>query len=77
MAQAAPSDRPLLQALRNQRLAALCLAGPALGVLLVDAIFGLPRALLLMALGMVGFTAILFGILLQGEYRAVRRAPRR
>lgn len=61
-----------MQALWNQRLAGLLILSPALGVVLVELIFGLPRDLQLMAAGMLILTVGLFSILLGGEYRALR-----
>lgn len=68
-----PSAMPrLMQALWNQRLAGLFILSPALGVVLVELIFGLSQDLQLMAAGMLILSIALFGILLGGEYRALR-----
>jgi hypothetical protein len=69
--------RPLLQALWNQRLPGLFITGPAISVLLVDLVFGLPHNLQTMAIVMFVFTLALFSILLGGEYRALRHKPNR
>ena len=57
------------QAVWNLRLLGLFLLGPVLGVLLVDAIFGLPGALRLLAGCMFLFSLALFAILVRGECR--------
>ena len=61
----------------NLRYAGLFLAGPVAGLALLALIFGMSAGMARMALGMVVFTAALFGILLKGEYDRLSRLPRR
>ena len=60
----------------NLRWAGLFLAGPAAGLLPLTLIFGMSAGMARMTLGMVLFTAALFGVLFKGEYDRLRRLPR-
>lgn len=60
----------------NLRWAGLFLAGPAAGLVPLALIFGMSTGMARMALGMVVFTAALFGILFKGEYDRLGRLPR-
>lgn len=64
------------QALWNMRWPALYLCGPVVGLLLIDLLFGLPGRLWLLAAGFFLFSLLLFGILIRGETRRLRAAPR-
>ena len=61
----------------NMRYAGLFVAGPIAGLVLLAVIFGMSLGMQRMALGMVVFTAALFGILVKGEYDRLSRPPRR
>ena len=61
------------QAIWNLRLLGLFLLGPVVGVLLVNAIFGLPGALRLLAGAMFLFSLALFAVLVRGERRRLER----
>lgn len=61
----------------NMRFAGLFAAGPVAGLLLLAVTFGMSLGMQRMALGMVVFTAALFGLLVKGEYDRLPRAPRR
>jgi hypothetical protein len=67
------TDRPALRALWNMRLPSLLLLGPALGVLLVDMIFGLPFELRMAAGMMMVVSILLFGVLFNAERRQISR----
>ena len=68
------SSRRALAVLWNLRGLALFLIGPAAGVGLGAAIFGLPRDLQIVAAVMFVFSLGLFGVLVRGEWRRVARA---
>ncbi len=61
----------------NMRFAGLFAAGPAVGLGLLAATFGMSLGMQRMALGMVVFTAALFGLLVKGEYDRLSRSPHR
>lgn len=67
------TTRPALRALWNMRVPSLLLLGPALGLLLVDMIFGLPFEVRVAAGIMMMVSLVLFGILFNGERRAISR----
>ena len=64
---------PAAQALWNLRGLALFLVGPAIGVWLGAAIFGMPRTLLIAASLMFLFSLALFAVMLRGECRRLAR----
>ena len=68
--------RHLAQACWNMRLLALVVCGPALGLAMTAAIFGLPSDLRRLALGMSLFVLALFGVLVRAEYRRLSNDPR-
>ena len=60
----------------NLRLAALFMAGPIAGLVLLAVTFGMSVGMQRMALGMVVFSLALYGILIKGEYDRLLRQPR-
>ena len=68
--------RRAVRAFWNMRLAALFAAGPLAGLALQSLIFSLPSGLWRMALCMVAFLILGFGVLLKGEYRRLAPRPR-
>lgn len=67
--------RRVRRVLWNLRGLALFLIGPVAGILLADAIFGLPRNLLIAAAVMFGFSLLTFGLLIRGEWRRLPHGP--
>ena len=63
-----------LQALWNMRVLGLFLVAPVLGVVLADAIFGLPGNIRLAATVMFLVSLSMLGLLVQAEYRRLARA---
>ena len=61
----------------NLRWAGLFLAGPVAGFVPLALIFGMSAGMVRVAMGMVVFTAALFGILIKGEYDRLSHLPRR
>lgn len=66
----------LTQAIWHMRVPALFICGPVLGVLMIESFFGLPRHLWYLAAGFFLFSLVLFGILVRGEIRRIRRAAK-
>ena len=63
--------RPMLQALWNLRALALFLLGPMLGIALVEAIFGMPPGLYLLAAGMFVVSLATLLALVNAERRRI------
>ena len=63
-----------LQALWNMRVLGLFLVAPVLGVILADAIFGLPGNIRLAAAVMFLVSLSMLGLLVRTEYRRLARA---
>ena len=57
----------------NLRFAGLFAAGPVAGLFLLAATFGMTTGMRRMALVMVLFTLLLFGLLVKGEYDRLAR----
>ena len=68
----ADRSRPLFEVLWNLRGLALFLVGPAVGVALGAAIFGLPQPLEIAAVVMFAFSLGVLAILGRAEWRTVR-----
>ncbi|WP_162622872.1 hypothetical protein [Salinisphaera orenii] len=64
---------PVRQALWNMRLPAVFILGPLVGLFMVSLIFGLSGQLWLLGLGFFAFSCVLFGILVNGEIKRLRR----
>ena len=57
----------------NLRIAGLFMVGPVAGLVLLAIIFGLSVGMQRLALGMMVFSLLLFGILIKGEYDRLAR----
>lgn len=68
--------RRLLRALWNTRLAALFMAGPALGLAIIGITFGLPAGPRWLALATGILAAGLLGVLVRAEYARLSRFGR-
>ncbi len=72
-ASAAPRRNLILRASWTLRFLSLFLLGPVIGLILINAAFGLAQDIILVATGMFVFSLALFGILVRGEVRRLSR----
>lgn len=68
--------RLTVKAAWNMRLPAVFICGPVLGLIMIEITFGLPDRLWLPAAGFLALSLVLFGVLVRGEIKRIRRSGR-